>query len=43
MRVYTAKEIEEALKNAGFTKIKTVHHEEKPWITVIAKKGTKGV
>ncbi len=39
MRVYTAKEIEEALANAGFTEIQTVHHEQKPWITVIAKKG----
>ena len=38
MRVYTAEEIEEALKNAGFTKIKTVRHEQKPWITVIAKR-----
>lgn len=38
MRVYTAEEIEEALKNAGFTEIKTVHHKKKPWICVIAKK-----
>ena len=38
MRVYTAEVIEEALKNAGFTKIKTVRHEQKPWICLIAKK-----
>ena len=38
MRVYTVHEIESALKNAGFAEIKTVHHEQKPWITVVAKK-----
>ena len=41
MRVYTAEEIEEALKNAGFTKIKTVRHEQKPWITIIANERSK--
>lgn len=41
MRVYTAEGIEEALANAGFTEIQTVHHEQKPWICAIAKK--KGV
>jgi len=39
MTVYTAEEIEEALENVGFTEIKTVHHEQNPWICVIAKKG----
>ncbi|QFJ53517.1 hypothetical protein [Pseudobutyrivibrio xylanivorans] len=31
-------EIEGALKDAGFSAIKTDHHESKPWITVIAEK-----
>ncbi len=31
-------EIEGALKDAGFSKIKTAHHESKLWITVIAEK-----
>ena len=38
MKCHTAEEIEKALKNAGFTKVKTGHHKEKPWITVIAEK-----
>ncbi len=38
MKCHTAKEIEEALIKAGFSKVKAVHHESKPWITVIAKK-----
>ena len=38
MKCYTVDEIEEALKNAGFSKIKTDHHKTKPWITVLAKK-----
>ena len=41
MKVYTEKEIKSALENAGFSEIKTIHREEKPWITVIARK--KGV
>ena len=27
-----------ALENAGFAEIKTMHHVQKPWITVIARK-----
>lgn len=38
MKCYTAEQITEALKAAGFTKIKTDHHENKPWIIVLAKK-----
>ena len=38
MKVYTEKEIKTALENAGFSEIKTVHREEKPWIAVIARK-----
>lgn len=38
MKCYTAEQITDALKAAGFTKIKTDHHKSKPWITVIAKK-----
>ena len=38
MKTYTVEQIEEALKAAGFSKIKTDHHRSKPWITVIARK-----
>ena len=38
MKCYTIEQITEALKKAGFSKIKTDHHKTKPWITVIAKK-----
>ena len=38
MKCYTVEEIEDALKSAGFSKIKAAHHKTKPWITVIAKK-----
>ena len=38
MKVYTEREIKIALENAGFSEIKTVHYNEKPWITVIARK-----
>lgn len=38
MKCHTVEEIEEALKAAGFSKIKSDHHKSKPWITVIAKK-----
>lgn len=39
LKTYTVDQIEEALKAAGFSKIKTDHHKSKPWITVIARKG----
>ncbi len=38
MKVYKAKEIESALKTAGFKEIKAIHHEKHPWIAVLAKK-----
>ena len=38
MKCHTVEEIEGALKKAGFSKVKSDHHESKPWITVIAKK-----
>jgi hypothetical protein len=39
MKNHTVEEIESALKEAGFSKVKTDHHKNKPWITVLAKKG----
>lgn len=38
MKNHTAEEIEAALKAAGFTEVKSVHHPSKPWITVLARK-----
>lgn len=38
MKCYTAEQISDALKAAGFSSIKTDHHTGKPWITVLAKK-----
>ena len=38
MKSYTAAEIEEALKNAGFSQVTIDHHPEKPWIAIVAKK-----
>ncbi len=38
MRCYTARELERALRAAGFSEVKADHHPDKPWITVIAKK-----
>ena len=38
MKCHTVEEIEGALKEAGFSKVKSDHHESKPWIKVIAKK-----
>lgn len=38
MKIYTTEQIESALKNAGFSKVKTDHHRNKPWIAVLAKK-----
>ena len=31
-------EIKSAMKKGGFSKVKSVHHKSKPWITVLAKK-----
>ena len=38
MRCYTPAEITKALKAAGFSEVRSVHHTSKPWITVIARK-----
>ncbi|MCR4901735.1 MAG: class I SAM-dependent methyltransferase [Butyrivibrio sp.] len=38
MTCHTVEEIEDALKKAGFTQVKTNHHKSKPWIAVIATK-----
>lgn len=38
MKNHTAGEIEAALKTAGFSKVKSMHHPKKPWITVIGRK-----
>jgi SAM-dependent methyltransferase len=38
MKCYTIDDIKSALKTAGFSDIKSFHHETKPWITVIATK-----
>ncbi len=38
MKCYTAKQIEDALRSAGFDIIRSVHHKSKPWIAIIAKK-----
>ncbi|MBO4695356.1 MAG: class I SAM-dependent methyltransferase [Clostridia bacterium] len=37
-RVYTAEELENLLKVAGFSDVKSTHHISSPWITVIATK-----
>ena len=39
MKVYTTTEIEKALKAAGFSSVEAFHHDSKPWITVLARKG----
>ena len=38
MKNYTVDDIEEALKTAGFSEIKSDHHPSKPWVTVLARK-----
>ncbi len=38
MKNYTAEDIAAALKEAGFSKVKTDHHKNKPWIAVLARK-----
>ncbi len=38
MKCHTVEEIETALRNAGFEKVSSDHHENKPWITVLARK-----
>ena len=38
MKCYTVDELSSALKDAGFTQVKSDHYDGKPWITVIARK-----
>ena len=38
MKNYTIDDIEAALKRAGFSETRAVHHKSKPWITVVARK-----
>ena len=38
MKCHTVEEIEDALKSAGFSRIRSDYHKSKPWITVIAKR-----
>ncbi|MDO4861156.1 MAG: class I SAM-dependent methyltransferase [Eubacteriales bacterium] len=38
MKNYTTRELEAALKAAGFSRVKTDHHPAKPWIAVLARK-----
>lgn len=38
MKNHTVPEIKDALKAAGFSKVRSAHHKSKPWITVIAIK-----
>ena len=38
MKTYNRDQLRAALRAAGFTEIKTWHHEKKPWIAVLAKK-----
>ncbi len=38
MRCYTAAQLKEALKAAGFSEVRDDHHPSKPWIAVLARK-----
>ena len=38
MKTWTAPELEAALKEAGFSAVRTAHHDSKPWIAVVATK-----
>ena len=38
MKCYTVKELEAALRNAGFSEVRWDHHGKKPWICVLARK-----
>lgn len=38
MKIYTAEQIESALKDSGFNKVQTYHHKHKSWIAVLATK-----
>ena len=38
MKTYTAEQLQDALKGAGFSKTRTSHHDSKPWLAVLAEK-----
>ena len=38
MKVYNAKELEAALRKAGFTEVSSDHYGSKPWIALLARK-----
>ncbi len=38
MKVYTSEDIEKALKDVGFSSVRSFHHNSKPWIAVVATK-----
>lgn len=38
MKVYTAEELESALRTVGFSEVTSDHHGSKPWIRVLARK-----
>ena len=38
MKTYTAEQLQDALKGAGFSKIRIFHHDSKPWLAVLAEK-----
>ena len=38
MKCHTAEDLEEALKAAGFRKVKSFHHPSRPWLAVLAEK-----
>ena len=38
MKTYTAEQLQDALKGAGFSTIQTFHHDSKPWLAVLAEK-----
>jgi len=38
MTCYTAEQLETALRSAGFSEATTVHHPDRPWLAVLARK-----
>ncbi len=38
MKIYTERRIEEALKAAGFSEVRSDHHTSHPWLTAVAEK-----
>jgi len=39
MNLYTPERLSELMEAAGFTGIETFRHEERPWITVVGRRG----